>query len=276
MVFSSLIFLFAFLPAVLVSYFLSPPRARNSILLFASLLFYAWGEGAYVLLMLASVLVNWLLGLVTHRCGRTTAGKRAVAASLMVNLALLAAFKYANFIVDSLNFAFLAVHTGPIELAPVHIFGFRFLENFNYPYVAQSVTEFWRRWHISLSSWFRDYLYIPLGGNRISPTRTYFQPLGRFLSVWPGSQSCSAGGGRGASAHGALSLRATHAHQRRPRSDTAPRVHGSGRYTLDYGSASRARARRLGYRGRPRDSLLLFRHRRSSHEELPPADCSGC
>ena len=247
--------------------------------------------------------MNWLLGLVTHRCGRTTAGKRAVAASLMVNLALLAAFKYANFIVDSLNLAFLAVHTGPIELAPVHlpigisfftfqamtymidvyrgdgevqrnpatlglyialfpqliagpivryhhiarqlisrqtswalarsgverfvvglakkvlladpagaaadaifalsgsdlsagtawvgivsyafqiyfdfsgysdmaiglgrIFGFRFLENFNYPYVAQSVTEFWRRWHISLSSWFRDYLYIPLGGNRI-------------------------------------------------------------------------------------------------------------
>ncbi len=121
MVFSSLIFLFAFLPAVLVSYFLSPPRARNSILLFASLLFYAWGEGAYVLPMLASVLVNWLLGLVTHRCGRTTAGKRAVAASLMVNLALLAAFKYANFIVDSLNFALTAVHTGPIELAPVHL-----------------------------------------------------------------------------------------------------------------------------------------------------------
>ena len=60
------------------------------------------------------------------------------------------------------------------------IFGFRFSENFNYPYVSASITEFWRRWHISLGGWFRDYLYIPLGGNRVKPMRHVFN----ILVVW--------------------------------------------------------------------------------------------
>jgi alginate O-acetyltransferase complex protein AlgI len=69
------------------------------------------------------------------------------------------------------------------------MFGFRFLENFNYPYIARSVTEFWRRWHISLSSWFRDYLYIPLGGNRAGSARTYFNLLAVFClcGLWHGA-----------------------------------------------------------------------------------------
>jgi len=69
------------------------------------------------------------------------------------------------------------------------MFGFRFLENFNYPYISQSIKEFWRRWHISLSNWFRDYLYIPLGGNRYSPSRTYFNLLVVFLlcGFWHGA-----------------------------------------------------------------------------------------
>ena len=68
------------------------------------------------------------------------------------------------------------------------MFGFRFLENFNYPYVSRSITEFWRRWHISLSSWFRDYVYIPLGGNRHSSIRTYFNLLTVFIlcGLWHG------------------------------------------------------------------------------------------
>ncbi|CAM2011265.1 MBOAT family O-acyltransferase [Acanthopleuribacter pedis] len=69
------------------------------------------------------------------------------------------------------------------------MFGFKFLENFNYPYISQSITEFWRRWHISLSSWYRDYLYIPLGGNRVSPRRTYFNLFTVFFlcGLWHGS-----------------------------------------------------------------------------------------
>jgi alginate O-acetyltransferase complex protein AlgI len=70
-----------------------------------------------------------------------------------------------------------------------HMFGFTFLENFNYPYISKSITEFWRRWHISLSTWFRDYLYIPLGGNRISTARTYFNLLVVFFlcGLWHGA-----------------------------------------------------------------------------------------
>jgi alginate O-acetyltransferase complex protein AlgI len=69
------------------------------------------------------------------------------------------------------------------------MFGFRFLENFNYPYVARSITEFWRRWHISLSTWFRDYLYVPLGGNRVSPWRLYLNLMLVFLlcGLWHGA-----------------------------------------------------------------------------------------
>jgi len=69
------------------------------------------------------------------------------------------------------------------------MFGFRFLENFNYPYTAKSLQEFWRRWHISLSTWFRDYLYIPLGGNRLSPLRTYINLFSVFLlcGLWHGA-----------------------------------------------------------------------------------------
>jgi len=70
-----------------------------------------------------------------------------------------------------------------------HMFGFTFLENFNYPYISRSITEFWRRWHISLSTWFRDYLYIPLGGNRVRPVRTYLNLLTVFFlcGLWHGA-----------------------------------------------------------------------------------------
>lgn len=70
-----------------------------------------------------------------------------------------------------------------------HIFGFKFKENFNYPYISKTITEFWRRWHISLSTWFKQYLYIPLGGNRISPKRTYVNLFIVFLAtgVWHGA-----------------------------------------------------------------------------------------
>jgi alginate O-acetyltransferase complex protein AlgI len=70
-----------------------------------------------------------------------------------------------------------------------HMFGFRFVENFNYPYVSRSIQEFWRRWHISLSTWFRDYLYIPLGGNRVSPRRVYLNLLIVFFlcGLWHGA-----------------------------------------------------------------------------------------
>lgn len=306
MVFSSLLFLFRFLPAVLVVYFLVPRRFRNLVLFLFSLLFYAWGEPVYIVLMLVSILVSYTGGIVVDRMkksGRAGAAKTALIVSSVISLSLLGFFKYADFAINTVNsitgaglallnialpigISFYTFQTmsytidvyrgeaevqknlisfgtyvvmfpqliaGPIvqyktidqqlrsrretseefaagvhrfmiglgkkvllannagalwdtirtmtyaELPAAtawmglaaysfqlyfdfsaysdmaiglgHMFGFRFLENFNYPYISKSVTEFWRRWHISLSTWFRDYVYIPLGGNRVNTLR---------------------------------------------------------------------------------------------------------
>lgn len=303
MVFSSLLFLFRFLPAVLVVYYLAPRSLRNLALLLFSLLFYAWGEPVYIILMLVSILVSYTGGIMVDRMkqkNREKGAKFALVASSVVSLSLLGFFKYADFAIDTANsltgagldllhvalpigISFYTFQTmsytidvyrgearvqknlisfgayvtmfpqliaGPIvqyktideqlrsrketsiqfaeginrfmlglgkkvllannagqlwnsiqtmsvAQLPVltawmglaaytfqlyfdfsaysdmaiglgHMFGFRFLENFNYPYVSKSITEFWRRWHISLGTWFRDYVYIPLGGNRVS------------------------------------------------------------------------------------------------------------
>lgn len=301
MVFSSGTFLFLFLPLVLLLYynpFFKGRSFRNILLFLASILFYAWGEPVYVLLMLLSILVNWLLGLAI-RAGWNA--KLAVTLAVIYNLAILFLFKYYDFAVTNCNnflnlslpllglelpigisfYTFQALSyvvdvkrkpelaqksflnvglyitffpqliAGPIvryETVALQIqgrqenwtdfteglrrflwglakkvilannlavyadlafdgtalstglawlgalayslqiyfdfsgysdmaiglgrmFGFRFNENFNYPYSAVSITDFWRRWHISLSSWFRDYVYIPLGGNRVRPAR---------------------------------------------------------------------------------------------------------
>ncbi len=326
MVFSSTAFLYFFLPLTLLLYFGLPMRCRNGVLLLASLLFYAWGELGYVVLMLASITINWAVGLhiaTAQRQGRNAKG--VLTLGLVLNLLPLLIFKYANFAADGFSHLLQLGGLSPIELAPVHlpigisfftfqaisyivdvyrqhaavqprldrlalyialfpqliagpivryrtiaaqinqratrlddiasgtllfiiglgkkvliansmgavadqafalpmqdvgtglawlgilaytlqiyfdfsgysdmaiglgrIFGFRFLENFNYPYIARSVQDFWRRWHISLSTWFRDYLYIPLGGNRAGIGRTYFNLLLVFLlcGLWHGA-----------------------------------------------------------------------------------------
>ena len=301
MVFSSLLFLFRFLPVVLVLYFAVPRRWKNLILLLVSLVFYAWGEPVYVLLMAVSIMVTWLGGLLVDRfknAGKSRAAKASLIVSVGIGLGFLIFFKYTGFLlrtVSSLSgwrgtipaialpigISFYTFQTisyiidvyrgnagvqkniisygayvtmfpqliaGPIvqyrtidaqlrsrretaeefaegvnrfivglgkkvllannagalwdgvrtlEAAGIpmvdawiglaaftfqiyfdfsgysdmaiglgHMFGFRFLENFDYPYQSRSVTEFWRRWHISLGTWFREYVYIPLGGNR--------------------------------------------------------------------------------------------------------------
>ena len=295
MVFSSLIFLFAFLPAVLMVYFLAPRSAKNAVLFVASLFFYSWGEPIYVLLMMGSITSAYLLGFPISR-HRVSAPKRAgilTILSVSINLSALIFFKYYNFAASvvglpevaglalpigisfytfqilsytidlyrgeiALQRSFLAFGTyvtlfpqlvaGPIVkyseidraltnrtvtssdlacgirrfvcglakkiligdalaagyeyyksafsmeptvlgawmvaiLYSLHLYydfsgysdmaiglgrmlGFAFPENFNYPYISQSIGEFWRRWHMTLSHWFRDYVYIPLGGNR--------------------------------------------------------------------------------------------------------------
>jgi alginate O-acetyltransferase complex protein AlgI len=329
MVFSSEVFLFGFLPAVLALYFVVRGAAlRNIVLVAASLCFYAWGEGWYLFLVLASALINYALGLVLARLpGEGTRDRRlVVAVAVTLNLALLVAFKYAGFFGDNLNFvlgntigrqlplsqvylplgiSFFTFHAisyivdvyrrtsdarrNPLEIVlyfvffpqliagpiirykdvaaqlgarsvtiedfaygvrrfviglakkvlvantlgaavdhvfatpaatlslPVawfaiaaytlqiyfdfsgysdmaiglaRMFGFRFLENFDFPYIATSIQEFWRRWHISLSRWFRDYLYIPLGGNRVSPWRVYLNLAMVFFlcGLWHGAK----------------------------------------------------------------------------------------
>lgn len=313
MLFSSIVFLFTFLPAVMILYYLLPVRFRNVILLLASLVFYAWGEPVYLFLMLLSILFNYFSGLdIARNQQDKRAAKRSLVFNLIINLAVLGFFKYEGFVLDTLN-GILPVHisyhalplpigisfytfqilsyiidvyrgnvkvqtnlpnfalyvtmfpqliAGPIvqyadvdeQLASREVswtkfgegsmyfirglakkvllantsgmiftevsglakgniavmtawlgafaymfqiyfdfsgysdmaiglgkmFGFEFNMNFNYPYVAKSITEFWRRWHISLSSWFRDYVYIPLGGNRVSKIKH----IRNLLIVW--------------------------------------------------------------------------------------------
>lgn len=325
MVFSSVTFLFFFLPAVLAITFCSG-KWKNSVLLLASLLFYAWGEGIYLLVMAGSIAMNFTCGRLMYRSDSSRSPSRAVLImAIIFNFGLLGFFKYANFLIDNLNVLLAALHLPIFELNPVHLpigisfftfqavsylidvyqgrvqpqkslvnlglyitlfpqliagpivryhdiaralanrhvdlddfsagvqrfliglskkvllanplalaadkifmlphtdltsplawlgalcytlqiyydfsgysdmaiglgrmFGFHFLENFNYPYISRSIQDFWRRWHISLSSWFRDYLYIPLGGNRRGPLRTYFNLLTVFLlcGLWHGA-----------------------------------------------------------------------------------------
>ncbi|MBO5238066.1 MAG: MBOAT family protein [Lachnospiraceae bacterium] len=319
MLFSSTTFLFVFLPVVLAVYFICPKKLRNVVLLISSLLFYAWGEPRYILVMLATILVNYILALVCASCkekGKDKGAKAAVIGTIVFSIGMLAFFKYSNFFLTNFNgsigklagvslpllkvalplgISFYTFQTlsytidvyrgevkpqknilnlatyvclfpqliaGPIVryqtvakeleerqesvsqfgegvrrfvvglgkkvllantagsvfdaigamgdsqvsvalywLASIaftfqiyfdfsgysdmaiglgKMFGFTFLENFNYPYISKSITEFWRRWHISLSTWFKDYIYIPLGGNRKGKVRTY---LNLFL-VW--------------------------------------------------------------------------------------------
>lgn len=311
MVFSSFTFLFIFLPLVLLTYFLAKKRQlRNIVLLVFSLIFYAWGEPVYVILMLLSIIVNYLIALKIER--RKRGKKKWMIIDVIFNLGVIGFFKYGNFIIQNINSIFHS-NIGEMDLAlPIGIsfytfqvlsyvidvyrktvpaqksivnlgmyvtlfpqliagpivryetvaeeienrkenfsevveglkrffiglgkkvlianqmaliadtiyggdlantgtvslwlaaisytlqiyfdfsgysdmaiglgrmFGFHFLENFNYPYIAKSITDFWRRWHISLSTWFRDYVYIPLGGNRVSK----FKWLRNILVVW--------------------------------------------------------------------------------------------
>lgn len=313
MVFSSLLFLFVFLPVVFLLYFLSPRRMKNLVLFLTSLVFYAWGEPVYIVIMLISTVTDYSFGLLLDKPEWGPRRRKAiVVASVIVNLALLSYFKYADFLINNVN-AWLGTDIPLTELAlPIGIsfytfqsmsyiidvyrgtakaqrnwidfgtfvalfpqlvagpivqyntlaeqlrerrvtmemfaegvkrfviglakkvllannigllwhaisdadagtlpvltawlgiiafafqiyfdfsgysdmaiglglmFGFRFNENFNKPYTAQSITDFWRRWHISLSSWFRDYVYIPLGGNR----KGLGKQLRNILIVW--------------------------------------------------------------------------------------------
>ena len=315
MVFSSLYFLFLYLPIVLFAYYVTPLRLRNGVLLALNLIFYAWGEPVYILIMFASIAIDYTHGMLVERCkqrGNERGARLAVASSVVFNLALLFFFKYWDFIAGSLaavglsfmpklglrlpigisfytfqtmsytidvyrgdakvqknivNFGtfvtlFPQLIAGPIIkykdlgeqidqrshspeqfASGVQVFvvglakkvllannlgmlwdtykalpasqlttagawlgiiafslqlyfdfsgysdmavglgrmlGFEFMRNFNYPYISRSVTEFWRRWHISLGTWFREYMYIPLGGNRVSRPRLFFN----LLVVW--------------------------------------------------------------------------------------------
>ena len=310
MLFSSIPFLFYFLPAVLILYFLVPDKLKNAVLLLFSLIFYAWGEPKYVVLMIVSILLGYGFGLAIGYA-KTKRWKRIfLTGSCVTLLGLLGWFKYADFVLSNVNtllgtsipltklalpvgisfytFQILSytidVYRGRVEsqknpvsfgayvslfpqliAGPIvryidvdrelkhrthsledvrvgmarflaglgkkvliannlglfieifrssgeqsvlfywlyaiafslhiyfdfsgysdmaiglgRIFGFHFIENFNYPFISRSVSEFWRRWHISLGSWFRDYVYIPMGGNRVSKVRWVLN----ILTVW--------------------------------------------------------------------------------------------
>ena len=307
MLFSSIPFLFYFLPLVMAVYFLVPWKFKNTVLLLSSLIFYGWGEPRYVFLMMASIILFYVCGLLIEKANTKPWKKVWLTVSIVVSVALLCVFKYADFFITNFNTvtglsipllklalpigisfytfqclsytidvyrgnveaqrnpinfgAYVALFpqliAGPIvryidvarelnhrthsmekftegfrrfifglakkilianqlgELTNIFrlsdeksvvfywmyaiafalhiyfdfsgysdmaiglgkIFGFNFIENFNYPYMSKSIGEFWRRWHMSLGSWFRDYIYIPLGGNRVSKGRWLFNTL---------------------------------------------------------------------------------------------------
>ena len=317
MVFSSIPFLYYFLPAVLAVYFLTPRKGKNAVLLLASLIFYGWGELRLLPLMAFTILLCYVCGLGIERSRKRK--KLWLLASIVISVGLLGVFKYADFFIGSLNAvtglkipllhlalpvgisfytfqclsytidvyrgsvpaqknlinfgAYVALFpqliAGPIvryadiarelehrehswdnaaaglrrflvglgkkviladnfallirlfrqsgetsilfywmyavafalniyfdfsgysdmAIGLGRVLGFHFVENFNYPYLSGSVTEFWRRWHISLSTWLRDYLYISLGGNRKGRIRTYFNLLVTMLlgGLWHGA-----------------------------------------------------------------------------------------
>lgn len=310
MVFSSMTFLYYFLPVVLLTYMVAPGRAKNGVLLLASLFFYAWGEPKYIILMVATVTIGYVSALGIEKYRDKKSGRIILVLALFCCLGFLGVFKYANFFLDSFHkltgigvrllnitlpvgisfytfqlisylvdvyrgqvkaqkniinlFTYVVMFpqlvAGPIvryedvereltsrthsismiregivrfilglgkkvllanqlgELADTYyrvgensvifawvcgiasalqiyydfsgysdmaiglgrILGFRFPENFDFPYISKSITEFWRRWHMTLGGWFRDYVYIPLGGSRVGSGRLVVN----LLIVW--------------------------------------------------------------------------------------------
>lgn len=325
MLFSSMIFLWLFLPLVFCSYYLIDKRFKNILLLISSIIFYAWGGVSYSLIMLSSIIINYIFALLIDKAiedNNLKNKKIYLALCVIINLSILGYFKYTNFIISIINslsqnkiieltnivlpigisfYTFQALSyvidvyrghnkaqknifnlalyisffpqliAGPIvkyhdienqilnrneslenifygikrfiyglskkvilanmfalscdeilkqptdELGTAlvwcasvlytlqiyydfsgysdmaiglgRMFGFNFLENFNYPYISKSIKEFWRRWHISLSTWFKEYLYIPLGGNRKRKLFTYINLLIVFFAtgLWHGA-----------------------------------------------------------------------------------------
>ncbi len=319
MVFSSIPFLYYFLPCALILYFAAPRKFKNAVLLAVSLVFYGWGEPKFLLLMIASIIIGYTAGLLIEAFSHKKIAKAVFVVSVTLCIGFLALFKYADFFVENFNrvtglsvgllnialpvgisfytfqilsyivdvyrgsvpaqknfislASYIAMYpqliAGPIvryadiekqlkerthsfrnfasgsrrfvaglakkvlianvlgELCSTfkvsddksvlfywlyavsfalqvyydfsgysdmaiglgRIMGFEFSENFNYPYISKSATEFWRRWHISLGSWFRDYVYIPLGGNRVSYPRHFFNIFVVWLltGLWHGA-----------------------------------------------------------------------------------------
>lgn len=313
MVFSSLLFLFRFMPIAFGAYYLTPKRFKNITLLVASLVFYSWGEVRYFPIMLSIILVNYFAGLGIEKYRESPAVRRTIlVVSIVFSVGFLAVFKYADFVLHNINGLFgtaipyleltlplgISFYTfqimtytidvylekakaernlidfgtfvvlfpqliaGPIvKFVDIHkelkersitlpdvqqgietfilglgskvllansagslwteiesigfsnistplawlglaayglqiyfdfsgyslmaigmgkMLGFSFPQNFNYPYISRSITEFWRRWHMTLSGWFREYLYFPLGGSRVKPARAFFN----LFVVW--------------------------------------------------------------------------------------------
>ncbi|MBQ2755999.1 MAG: MBOAT family protein [Oscillospiraceae bacterium] len=319
MLFSGIPFLFYFLPAVIILYLIAPKCLKNTVLLVSSLVFYAWGEPRFVIIMVSSIALGYVFGLLIEKFRGRIAAKIFIALSVIMSIGILGYFKYADFMISNFNaitglsvpllrialpigisfYTFqllsytidvyrgdVAAQRNPIDLAAyialfpqliagpivrysdvaaqlkqrshtldrvalgirrfiiglakkvlvanalgelcdvfrssgdksvlffwlyaiafaLHIyfdfsgysdmaiglgklFGFDFIENFNYPYISKSIAEFWRRWHISLGSWFRDYVYIPLGGNRVSKLRWFFNTLTVWMltGLWHGA-----------------------------------------------------------------------------------------
>ena len=196
MLFSSTIFLFLFLPIVIILYFFAKEEYRNGVLLAAELEHrkesfedVCNGIRRFLIGFSKKIILANNLSLVAEYAFRVNNYE-----NLSVATAWVGAISY------SLQIYFDFAGYSDMALGLGQIFGFHFEENFNYPYAAKSFTDFWRRWHISLSTWFRDYIYIPLGGSRVSKGRHIFNLLvvWTVTGIWHGAawNECSKKRGR--------------------------------------------------------------------------------
>src|SRR5204863_347981 len=195
MLFNSYLFLFGFLPPVLVGcWALRQKNLRLAFLTLSSWFFYAWWDWRFLPLMLSTTMVDYVAALALQHTDDERRRRLLLIGSLSINLSLLGYFKYAGFFVGSLNGIGRALGA-PVDLPDLHLLlpigtsFYRFPQNFNSPFKAQNISDFWRRWHMSLSAWFRDYLFIPLGGSRRGPARTTINlVLTMFLAgLWHGA-----------------------------------------------------------------------------------------
>ncbi len=178
---------FVFLPVVFFLYWVLPHRYRWVLILIASYYFYMSWNAKYAILIFVSTLISWVCSVSMEYYSNRKIKKFILAIGCVSSFGMLFVFKYFNWFFECLNCDFSGY--SDIAIGVAKLFDIDLMTNFRSPYLSSSIREFWSRWHISLSTWFRDYVYIPLGGNRCSKLRRSFNMMATMLvsGLWHGA-----------------------------------------------------------------------------------------